>query len=579
LRNQLNGFQEQRSVAESLLSLMITRQGTRRVISEGEVLDEAGRQDGVSPDQARDALEKLVTETRLVRRDHHRGATTYEIVSEFLVPWIRPLKLQREARKARNLWLKRAAALVVVIGVILGGIFSWKYKTTTVEARGTALVKQAETAARLAQREANEAQALADRAKGDAAQLNQRLQELQSLLKTQSSDREKKLLEDLSGKEQEFIRQQARNRDLTQQIEKLGEEKAQTAQALDAEKKGRAEETAALKKQISELRSDTKQSSAPSALESVAEQKQGGAAPTAAPVSQVGILALRHDNDVKSAAFSPDGHRIVTTSSNAAYIWDAMTGGHLGKPLLHENRNDVEFAEFSSDNSRIVTVSSKEARVWDIETGTQLGDSLVHPRDVISAAFRSDGTLITVTSQRVYVWGPEFKASQGPAQQLTVTGMPLRFGERALLSATGDRILILSENSAQVREVASDKPVGAELRRHVAPHNVRFAAFSLDGRHVIIKMSDKSAQAYELESGKAGQINAKDTLYSLGLDGAGHLAVTGSFNGAQIWDAATGKPLGGSIPGIINSVALSPNAHWLVTCSGKIARVYPIMSF
>lgn len=573
LQDQLNQFGEQRGVAESLLSLMITRQGTRRVITEGEVLDEAGRQDKLTPDRVSGALENLVSETRLVRRDHHRGATTYEIVSEFLVPWILPLKLQRQARKARNLWLRRAAALVVVIGGVFGGVFYWKYKTTTVAALQTRAVKNAERDTAQARAEAAEARGEAAGAKLEAAGLNRKLLE-QTQVNNQAADREKKLQADLTGKTQELARQQAQNRDLTQQIERLRQE---SAQALETEKKGRAADVAALRKQLNEPRGETKQNPGPKPREPVAPaaatNENPAKRPAAASALELDILDLPHDKNVHSASFSPNGELIVSIASNAAYVWDAKTREKLGKPMLH--LKDIAFAEFSPNSRRIVTVSSREARMWDARTGEPLTPLLVHNRDVISAALRDDGRLVTATSNGIYIWDP---AAPRTAQELKVTGISSRSFDRPLFSPDGRRVLILSEDSAQVREVDSDKLVGTE-HRHKRFLHIGTAAFSPGGRHIIVHVSSKTFQVYEVETGKEeGQFTVNDEYSSIGLDENGRLAVTGSGNGAQIWDVAKGKQLGGTIPGYVLAVSLSPNGHRLVTSTykNKVARVYQL---
>ena len=45
-------------------------------------------------------------------------------------------------------------------------------------------------------------------------------------------------------------------------------------------------------------------------------------------------LDLGHDDAVSSAAFSPDGKRIVTASyDKTARVWDAATGQPIGEPL------------------------------------------------------------------------------------------------------------------------------------------------------------------------------------------------------------------------------------------------------
>ena len=57
---------------------------------------------------------------------------------------------------------------------------------------------------------------------------------------------------------------------------------------------------------------------------------------------------LQHEDPVNSAAFSPDGARVVTASDDkTARVWDAATGAPIGKPLQHEDT--VSSAAFSPD--------------------------------------------------------------------------------------------------------------------------------------------------------------------------------------------------------------------------------------
>jgi WD40 repeat protein len=68
---------------------------------------------------------------------------------------------------------------------------------------------------------------------------------------------------------------------------------------------------------------------------------------------------------VKSAAFTPDGARVVTASlDHTARVWDAATGKPLGVPLQHQGW--VMSAAFSSDGARVVTASADHtARIWE----------------------------------------------------------------------------------------------------------------------------------------------------------------------------------------------------------------------
>ena len=67
-----------------------------------------------------------------------------------------------------------------------------------------------------------------------------------------------------------------------------------------------------------------------------------------------------------SAAFSPDGSRIVTASNDkTARVWDAATGKAIA--VLSGHEDSVISAAFSPDGLHIVTASAdKTARVWDV---------------------------------------------------------------------------------------------------------------------------------------------------------------------------------------------------------------------
>ena len=104
-----------------------------------------------------------------------------------------------------------------------------------------------------------------------------------------------------------------------------------------------------------------------------------------------------HADGVKSVAFSPDGTRIVTASyDQSARVWDAATGEML-RELGHGDL--VTSAAFSPDGARIITASlDRKARVWDAVTGEMLRELEGHGIGLSSAAFSPDGALIVTAS-------------------------------------------------------------------------------------------------------------------------------------------------------------------------------------
>jgi WD40 repeat protein len=84
---------------------------------------------------------------------------------------------------------------------------------------------------------------------------------------------------------------------------------------------------------------------------------------TGAPLHVLGA----HFAPVRDAAFSPDGHWIVTAGPSAARLWFAATGA-AGK-YLFGSRYPLRSAAFSPDSRRIVTAGADGAiRIYRCET-------------------------------------------------------------------------------------------------------------------------------------------------------------------------------------------------------------------
>lgn len=131
-------------------------------------------------------------------------------------------------------------------------------------------------------------------------------------------------------------------------------------------------------------------------------------------------------HSVLFVAFSPDGNRLVTTTSDGhnARLWaldqklDSETNQLVVNATLvytFEGHNDwVHGAAFSPDGQMLVTVSEdKTIYIWDLTTGKQVARLTGHQASVNTVAFSPDGKAILTGSSdnEVILWSVDFSAA------------------------------------------------------------------------------------------------------------------------------------------------------------------------
>lgn len=145
LSDSLNRLPEiLRDPAVALLSRMVTPSGTRNIVSEYDLISQVFEDEGIPEDRLKDACQALVQQTKLVRRERRYETYFYDIVSEFLVPWIARQKVERvaaferrkleaiERRRRNRAFVLALASLGLALAVALTAFFIIRERNRTI---------------------------------------------------------------------------------------------------------------------------------------------------------------------------------------------------------------------------------------------------------------------------------------------------------------------------------------------------------------------------------------------------------------------------------------------------------------
>jgi WD40 repeat protein/predicted Ser/Thr protein kinase len=236
-----------------------------------------------------------------------------------------------------------------------------------------------------------------------------------------------------------------------------------------------------------------------------------------------------HKDAVVSMAFSPDRKRVASASEDrSCRLWDVATGAEIAACRGHTGK--VLSVAFRADGARVVTTSADgTVRQWDAAAGHEVEPPFDHhTAEVLAAAYSPDGKLVASggADHTIRLW-----RATGRQQLAVLHGHAGAVNElaftpdgRTLVSVSQDRgLLFLGDNTVGIWDLSAvGLPV---LRGHTS--YVYPVAYSPDGRWIASGSWDETI---------------------------------------QLWDAATGEPVGAPLrqPGVVRALAYSPDGTWLV---------------
>jgi WD40 repeat protein len=188
-----------------------------------------------------------------------------------------------------------------------------------------------------------------------------------------------------------------------------------------------------------------------------------------------------HTDNVPYVAYSADGSRIVTASTDKTVrIWSADTGALL-HVLQHDDGLDV--AEFSPDGKLVVAgCLDGTVRIWDAATGALV--RTIQDDGGYRVAFTPDGTRVVVGSQR-----GQLRVHDAVSGEVVFTAKPHTDRIHQIAFSPDGRTMVLAswDKSVSLWNVADFK-----LLRTLPDHEkeVSSVAFSHDGARLLTAESD-----------------------------------------------------------------------------------------
>ena len=274
----------------------------------------------------------------------------------------------------------------------------------------------------------------------------------------------------------------------------------------------------------------------------------------------------------------------VADRGNVVRVWHT-----LDRALLVELPQEAAVSELAFDHSGrwLATVDvARQVRVWDLSSpgaapvlSRRGGETRQFGFDRSGRRFALQGPSGGYELWTLQEGLPATPVLPHPAEPPAGTAAP--DGPAAMRLALGDGLLLTGQGTRSVRNWDTDR-AGApdELPRiaqvvALAPSGLRMAAGLADGR-VILRMRDPESLVLQQALVTTGEARHGGAVTALDFSpDSTRLASVGADGSVLLWDAVTGRPLGGLFQhgsGRVTAVDLGPDGRRLVTAGELGAR-------
>jgi eukaryotic-like serine/threonine-protein kinase len=264
-------------------------------------------------------------------------------------------------------------------------------------------------------------------------------------------------------------------------------------------------------------------------------------------------------NSVTCLVFSPDGRWLAVPHGRSLRLWDV----HRGEvhATLQGHNDNIRSAAFSPDGSRLATASwDRTVKVWDVAS-QQLQRSFTHPHGVYGVTFSPDGLWLASgeSDGSVRLWDPAADA-EFVLQQFFGNFTFSPDGTQVASYDASSEVKLYDTTTGQVQQVFA----------HASNQRVTAVVFSPDGTWLATASKDRTVKIWPRKGGPAWRTleGHAGEVGGLALSPNGRVLASASEDGTvKLWEAATGKELFTlrGHRGQVNAVAFRPDGVELAT--------------
>jgi WD40 repeat protein len=551
-----------RDAAVALLARMLTGAGTRNIVSRDDLIDGLSREEATDPAVLHEALCVLEKDTRLVRREARNEVFFYEIVSEFLVPWIQKKRCEREAEaERRKLRQEHAKARRLLVGnivwfglaIVAGLLAVLLFRAMRDADRARELASQQEEIAHRRQLAAQAVQYVDDRV------------DLALLLGLEASRGEdpaaqSSLIAGLAASDTLYGLLRGHTGEVRSVAFSPDQETLATA-GLDGtiqiwNVRSRHLARAPLKGHRDVIYTV---SFSPDRQTLASGGGDGTILLWNVPSGQITrTLTPGLDDPVFDVVFSPDGRRLASAGMDGRiYLWDVATGQRLGTPFIGHGDREVNDLDFSRDGKYLASGGADETVViWELASRSVVARLDGHESTVFSVAFSPDGKALAsgLSDGKIFLWdltSRPISAVLSSAHMNAVFGLAFDPGGRRLASGSSDKTISLWEVPG-LKKMSTPLVGYASNAYSIAfhPGGGLLAAGLADGTVAlwnVVSSNQPARDAQGSDSGKA--LSSSRVGYQLAGDGSSSatfspagdivVAATGASMTLRAWKSAT----------------------------------------